>query len=228
MSEDSDYKSRLEATTRTGKGHYDQVLALSEVIINESFQNLYSRYPGLTRLYLNDPIIGGCELELDAPSIIIPSNSGLNFSKIIFVVNIKKGVIKDDRGLIDATLDGWKLAVEVDFDKIKVQDPSKVTDPKLRQQMVNENEWLKENFVPGDYTAQRLFLKLSSSDWGKFDDEHSVAIDADGTKMSLKVWVANNGLPALRLSFFLKLWAEKKDGSGRNTLGYHFQAPDGM
>ncbi|EPS35281.1 hypothetical protein H072_11352 [Dactylellina haptotyla CBS 200.50] len=224
--DDSDYKSRLEATTRTGKGYYDQVLALSEKIINDSFQNLYSRYPDLGKLYMNDPYIGSCEIELDAPTIKIPSNAGLNFSKLFFIVNVKKGQIKSGDGILEATLDGWKLAVQVDFDVIKIQDPSKVTDPKTKSLMENENAWLTENFVPGDYTASRLFLKLSSSDWGKFDDENSLALDENKQPISIKVWMANNGFPGLRLGFFLKVWAEKKDGSGKNTLGYHFQAPD--
>lgn len=73
MSSDKwDYESRLDTTTRTDNGSYDQVVALSQGLINDNFQKLYDLYPQLRNFEFSDKIVGDFKGELLAPQILVP------------------------------------------------------------------------------------------------------------------------------------------------------------
>ena len=88
MSDLWDYESRWETTTRADTGSYDQVIALSQGLINENFSKVYELYPELHKLYFMDAAIGTFEGEIQAPRILIPGadEPSANLNQVIFQV----------------------------------------------------------------------------------------------------------------------------------------------
>lgn len=82
MSNKWDYESRLVTTTRADSGSYDQVVALSQGLINENFQKLYDAYPGLLSELDYHGVLGKFKGKVLAPVILIPGadqpGAGLN------------------------------------------------------------------------------------------------------------------------------------------------------
>ncbi len=89
MSDLWDYESRWETSTRTDGGYYDQVIALSQGLINENFKKLYDIYKAdLGKVYLKDAAIGTFEGEVEAPRILIPGadEPSANLNEVIFQI----------------------------------------------------------------------------------------------------------------------------------------------
>lgn len=177
-----DWQSRYELTTRTGKGEFDQVLGLSQGIINENFKKLYDMYPELRKYYFSEAGIGKIDAELEAPKILIPSGKrATNYTHVLFQIwydkigvrtyrfsdtyylhSFKSGTLTNNTDrLAIQDLKGWSIAVSVevageDLSTDKIKDPAVIAARKKKQ------EWLAENFeVPNDYSIERLYAKLS-------------------------------------------------------------------
>lgn len=85
MSNKWDYESRLETTTRADSGSYDQLVALSQGLINENLQKLYDAYPDLlSNLDYHGPL-GKFKGKVLAPVILIPGadQHGANLNEVI-------------------------------------------------------------------------------------------------------------------------------------------------
>jgi hypothetical protein len=73
MSEKWDYESRFYTTTRTDDGAYDQILAVSQGLINENFKKLYKKYSKeLSEVNYSNSKIGTLSGKVQAPEILIP------------------------------------------------------------------------------------------------------------------------------------------------------------
>lgn len=87
MAEIYDWQSRYEVTTRTGNGQFDQVVALSQGIINENFKKLYDDHDELKTYYFSEKGIGKIDAKLLAPKILIPSGSkATNYTNVLFQI----------------------------------------------------------------------------------------------------------------------------------------------
>ncbi len=81
MSQQFEFQSRLKVNLKTADGVYDQGMAVTQGIINSSFEGLYNRYTDLQKIeWSNDE----AEMKADLlPSrILIPESVGLNLAKI--------------------------------------------------------------------------------------------------------------------------------------------------
>ena len=80
-----DVDSRLWLQTKTQSGHnWDQVLGLSQRVINKNFEQLFAMYPEMADMY-NSNDIGMIDAKLLAPKIIIPGgNTSANKSLVYF------------------------------------------------------------------------------------------------------------------------------------------------
>lgn len=71
MSNKWDYKSCLETTTCADLGLYDQVIALSQGLINKNFQKLYDAYPDLLSNRDSHGVFGKFKGKVPSPVILI-------------------------------------------------------------------------------------------------------------------------------------------------------------
>lgn len=80
-----DVESRLWLQTKTQSGQtWDQVLGVSQRVINKNFEQLFELYPEMADMY-NANNAGMIDARLLAPKIIIPGgNSSANKSLVYF------------------------------------------------------------------------------------------------------------------------------------------------
>ncbi|KAF1844453.1 uncharacterized protein K460DRAFT_419358 [Cucurbitaria berberidis CBS 394.84] len=225
-----DWESRYGVTTRTGNGQFDQVLGLSQGIINENFVKLYDMYDELKKYYFSEAGIGKIDAELDAPKLLIPSGKlATNYTNVLFQVRFKSGSLTNNTDrLVIPDLKGWSIAVAVE---VVGEDLStdKITDPNVIASRIAKKEWLAENFeVPNDYSIERLYAKLSSAKWQSFDKNNSYAgVDEHGNPVTLESWSLKeeNQSAGRLLTFMLGEWAAKQDKLGKNAVGLSFKLP---
>lgn len=81
MSQQFEFQSRLKVNLKTADGFYDQGMAVTQGIINSSFEGLYNRYTALQKIEWDSD---DAEMKADLlPSrILIPESVGLNLAKI--------------------------------------------------------------------------------------------------------------------------------------------------
>lgn len=76
--------SRLNVTTDTGNGSYDEILAISQTAVNKGFENLFNVYPELQTMSYHDNSIGSINATLLPPKIVIPAVNGTNTKTVYF------------------------------------------------------------------------------------------------------------------------------------------------
>ncbi|KAF3909991.1 hypothetical protein ABW20_dc0110567 [Dactylellina cionopaga] len=235
MSADID---RLGVTTGTGNGHFDQVVAFSQAIINENFKNMFKLYPELQSFVYTQAGIGKFKAEFLEPQIVIPaSEDGTNWQNLYFQLRFKNGYIQNTEGqylLQDMT--NWVFTVSCDVVVKKPQlhqdGDSAMTPEGLKAVLeVRKKEiaWIEEVFSqPGDYSVERLYAKLSSAKWGKPVYKLSQAgLDSNNKPRSMEEWLAlpQNKTAGKLLKFFLEEYSEQMDAEGRNSIGVCFKLP---
>ncbi|KAF3930013.1 hypothetical protein ABW19_dt0200441 [Dactylella cylindrospora] len=168
----TDYESRLRLTSRTNNGYYDQVLGLSEDIINLNFEKLFNPESKLAHWYDSVNGVGSIQMDLLPPKILIPSGKlGDNYQNVWFQVRLCGGWVKgaDGTTLVESMKD-WIITTDVKLDSIGVDDSP--IDPKLpekkRQAIQDKRDrfkaWIDNEFsLPGDYSIERIYAKLSST-----------------------------------------------------------------
>lgn len=77
---DSDTKLRLRTSCATAHGHYDQIVAVSQKIINESFDNLYDVYPEYGKVDFSSKKIGKVKGNLYSPRLLLGGGLGADLS----------------------------------------------------------------------------------------------------------------------------------------------------
>jgi hypothetical protein len=227
-----DYDSRWETTTRADTGAYDQVIALSQGIINENFNKLYEMYPELSKLYFKDSAIGTFEGVIQAPRILIlgADEKSANLNEVIFQVRFNSGYLKDGDGKAAIPdLKNWIFSLRAPVVPENLPDPSTVKDPAARAKLEKKIQRIKERFDwPGDYSVERLYMKLSAANWNNPEWSRSVAgKDADGNDIPYLDWSLQeeNSSTARRLTFWLGEWASKLDNDSMNSMGLSFKSP---
>ncbi|KAL7952482.1 hypothetical protein V8C34DRAFT_299221 [Trichoderma compactum] len=222
-----DVESRLWLQTKTQSGQtWDQVLGVSQRVINKNFEQLFNLYPEMADMY-NANNAGMIDARLLAPKIIIPGgNSSANKSLVYFQLRFESGSMADSNGktLIE-DLSNWVITCEVQVDSRKATITSNMTDA-AKEQVKKENAWIEKFDVAGDYSAERMYAKLSSIDWTKPQSDYTVCgLDKDGNPISYKNWYAADPDRAMYLNLWLMSWSHKQDEQGRNNIGLSIQIP---
>ena len=85
MAPDQDAASRLKVRLDTTRSeHYDEVVALTERIINENFEALHNLYPEeLGRVVESEYMTGSIDAWLEPSKIILPTNTQLYGSNTV-------------------------------------------------------------------------------------------------------------------------------------------------
>ncbi|UKZ71159.1 uncharacterized protein TrAtP1_012120 [Trichoderma atroviride] len=233
MSNKWDYESRLETTTRADSGSYDQVVALSQGLINENLQKLYDAYPDLLSNLDYHGALGKFKGKILAPVILIPGadQHGANLNEVIMKLSFTSGSLKgtDDESLID-DLNGWTFAVRTMVVPDKLPDPSTIKDEKTRKRVEEKRKQIAKRFDhPGDYGIDRLYMKLTTARWDNLDNDLSFAgFDEKGKPLPYIEWAADEDNVRTKnlLEFWLKEWSYDNEKNSLNSLGLTFTPPD--
>ncbi|KAI0185778.1 hypothetical protein EV127DRAFT_484805 [Xylaria flabelliformis] len=171
---------RLAISLRTGSGerdYYDQIMGMSQGIINSSFGKLYEKYEALRtcNVTIRDGSITG---ELNPPKVTIPAHEN----------SFKSGTMRTNNGW---TLDlaKWIIIIECDMD-LKGINRSPGSDESAADRA--QREQFEDTFlVPGDYRVERLYVKLTSANWNKVDDASRVVNPRTKEECSFAEWEAD-------------------------------------
>lgn len=74
--EDSDRLLRLKSSCATAHSHYDQVVAVSQKIINTAFEGLYNEHPDWAKVDYSDEKIGSIKANLNSPRLLLGGGTG--------------------------------------------------------------------------------------------------------------------------------------------------------
>ncbi|RYP28223.1 hypothetical protein DL767_007312 [Monosporascus sp. MG133] len=230
---DPDTKLRLKTSCATAHGHYDQIVAVSQDIINKSFDNLYDIYPDYGIVKFSSRRIGTINGSLNPPRLLLGGGLGSDISvtSALYVMRFKDGRISiptDESPAHDQVenLKGWNLAVTIDLKQQSVYvDPN--ADPDTRADQQAMWNFIHEKFdVPGDYSIVRLYAKLADAHWFEFDYRNSqFGYNRDGSPRSWAQLKRQIQGIDFNLPFMLHKWAKAQEKKGLTTTGVKFSLP---
>ncbi|KAL6792265.1 hypothetical protein GGI42DRAFT_346449 [Trichoderma sp. SZMC 28013] len=207
-----DRESRLKTNLNTTDGFYDQGLAISQAILNSSFEKLYEKYPAL-HSFSYDSGLAKLEGEM-LPSRLIVPEATLNLGQIIHVFRFKTGTLTVAGSQTPVKLDNWEVGVLCDLGQQFVREYAQETDEEKEQRAFVE----KEFSVPGDYKLQRLYAKLTSAQWNKFDVHTSKFFDDKGNPMTYEQWQKKDLMGATTFGATLSSYGADLQKQGLSTL----------
>ncbi|KAH8690094.1 hypothetical protein BGW36DRAFT_466024 [Talaromyces proteolyticus] len=227
MSRDQD--SRLKTTTVTSAPeYYDQVLALSSKIINDSWVTLYSDNDVLQSIDVDGYKDGGNKGQITGnlkpcQFYLKPQEESKN-NKIqaIYKIRFDSGTLTTSgHDALQMDVSNWEIAVNVELDK---QKWSKMTDDQKGSitkyyELPEEGE---EDSGAGDYSVTRIFVKIIDAKINDINEDESVFTDDDGNSCKIDDFddATQNALQA-----FLDAWTEIQHSQGTNTLGVTLTQP---
>ncbi|CAK7218948.1 hypothetical protein SEUCBS140593_003727 [Sporothrix eucalyptigena] len=223
-----DVESRLWLQTKTQSGqNWDQVLGVSQRIINKNFEQLYNMYKTDMGDMYDSNEVGMIDAKLLAPRIIIPGgNTSANKSLVYFQLRFESGSMSNASGttLIE-DLSNWVITCEVKIDSVKATINDSMTEA-AKAKVRKDNAWIDRFDVAGDYSAERLYAKLSSINWTQPQSDYTICgLDDEGKPISYRNWQAEDTNRAMYLSLWLMQWCAKQDAQGRNNIGLSVQIP---
>jgi len=218
-----DHETRKYLHTRTSNGEWDQILALSQGIINQQFEALYNCYPEMSTMYTSIDDIGSLDAKLLAPRILIPNetSAGGGLNHVYFDIRFASGSLADrDSYFLVEDLTGWNIAIKVTISKRGSELPpgASYTEIELNKKQQKAAE---EKFVHLEgWSVERLYLDLTTASTREFDQTHSMA----GAQKFLE-WANANESAHILLDGFLKTWLNKQHDTGRNLIGLNLSLP---
>ena len=140
------------------------------------------------------------------------------------------GSLKDGTGLATIpNLKGWMFAVRVPVVPETLADPDTLKDAEAKKQLKAKIKRIQDRFeYPGDYSVERLYMKLSAANWSAMDYTRAIAgLDSNGKEIPYLNWSLKeqNHSAALRLTFWLGVWGDKLENDSMNSLGLSFKSP---
>ncbi|USP80419.1 hypothetical protein yc1106_07693 [Curvularia clavata] len=225
-----DTESRYWLQTETKTGHWDQVVGISQGIINSNFEQLFKLYSAdMADMYSSVDDVGRIDARMLAPRLLIPGGKSSRNNELIYQLRFEFGSMYNSAGkaLIE-DLTGWVISVPVTLDiKPEVLDSKTNPSPEAIENNKKQHDFVKNQFnLAGDYSIERLYAKLSSARWNQFIPEHSIAGLTDkGEEIPLINWQLSNSELWLKLTNWLSYWAAQQDLKGRNLIGVSFQLP---
>ncbi|KAE8309261.1 hypothetical protein BDV41DRAFT_580693 [Aspergillus transmontanensis] len=210
-----DFESRIDTSTRTDNGAYDQVIALSQGLINENFQKLYDLYPELRDFKAGNEDVGIFTGKLLAPRVLIPGEDKGSFllGEVFFQFRFKSGSFTNPRGgVVVSDLSDWVFTIPVPI------TAEELSDPKQKKQFSERFDY------PGDYSIERLYMKLSVANWDRLDYTLSLAKE-HGKQVKYMDWKSDNSDSALSLEFWLGQLMNYLEKKSVNSLGLSFKSP---
>lgn len=213
-----------------GGGFYDQIVGMSQGIINKSFKDMFDsvmeKDKTICKMFLSTKRDGTLNAELDAPSVILMGNA-MAMVEVYYLLRVKSGTADLKSGK-QVDLSGWSFAVSTPLKRVTIsptpQDPPELQDQK-RKAMKDLGAKYK-GFIPGDYRVQRIFCALAQAGWSEPDGHWSTAFE-EKKRMKLSEWRENNEEDCENLLELLGQWAKKQKDERLSSLGINFQLEEG-
>ncbi|KAH8802583.1 hypothetical protein F5884DRAFT_738213 [Xylogone sp. PMI_703] len=203
-----------DRVTKVTVGRYDQVIAMTQYLINSGFSNLYLANQAnnppepFTLADRGDGQLKDC--LLDAPAVMVDIVSG-STAKVIYYMKFLQGTCliyrstdTKDNSMTNDDMTGWVLAFPVDLKFSDVSDPKKILEIKSKITK------------PGNYTIQQLLVDMSTADLANFDYKSSTIGGPD--------WIedeTHKNFQTLLMNTLGDLFSE-----GELAIGYVAQAQD--
>ncbi|GAB1312347.1 hypothetical protein MFIFM68171_02557 [Madurella fahalii] len=208
--------------------YYDQVIVLSQLLINASFRHMFESVGGVNELYCDDDQDSGDRIDgvLDAPTIMF-NGSTENTTEVYYQLRIKTADVTF-RDKSKMTLTNWVLSVRTHLDQLSLDDEPDDT-PEMKEKKQGWREAAVERyrgFLPGDYRAQRVFAALSTASWERPNEMLSTCYDPVAQKeITLNEWKhkPENDRYFLRLMDLLGVWARANDRNDISCVGIQFE-----
>ncbi|KAH8688008.1 hypothetical protein BGZ60DRAFT_335081, partial [Tricladium varicosporioides] len=232
---DSDHALRLKTSLNTSNGYYDEVIALSQKIVNKDFETVYDHNPDMKNVYYSSMLLGTINATVAAPKMILGSAvSSFDANSITYLMNFTSGTISGDWLEEDLNITGWKLALQVDLTTQVVGPDTPLTgDRKKDKKIIADNAelakarvWAAKFNTPGDYTIERLLANLTDAKWNDFNNNLSYfGVDEDGNDIAWSDLITKHPDLEINLHLFFSKWAKAQQENGLTTLGWKFTAP---
>ncbi|KAK5996112.1 hypothetical protein PT974_04539 [Cladobotryum mycophilum] len=150
-------------TTMDGN-HFDQVIGMSQGIINKSFEQLFKQLDkdnsGVEISFDEIEGLGALSCHLDAPRILL-NGMTTNTTDAFYQLRIKKGsAVFEDSQL---NLDGWTLTVKASLSQVtsSITPEDSPEDIETKMKAREDLKHLFSGLIPDDYSVQRIFCALS-------------------------------------------------------------------
>ncbi|KAK4455334.1 hypothetical protein QBC34DRAFT_460221 [Podospora aff. communis PSN243] len=174
--------------------HYDQVVAVSQGMINHALALMHERIPGMDNFDgTNENGKGLISATLDPPKILIDTQDR---NMVTWRTTFKEGsfVYKPENG--DETaypIDGWSVDTPVPLIMANWKDEPGDS-PELLELKKKKRDWIDQTFQrAGDYRAERLYAKFADARWGgesfRFVGKTFIV---DGKPIDYQVWKTLN------------------------------------
>ncbi|KAI0148181.1 hypothetical protein F4776DRAFT_606501 [Hypoxylon sp. NC0597] len=201
---------------RTNPSPYDQVIFLSQEMINKAFHNMWAltlkRNPSPLREFKKSYRTGDIDIKLDAPTIKLMVTTRQD-PQLYFMLNMKSGTIAtyvssnpddDTKKKFDVT--GWKFGFAVKLASKTVEK----NDPRFSAAVT------QAGFSPDTYSLAQLYLDVSSLNQNNDQYNSHGSYDWKSETAETK---------AAFLSFCQSWWNTMKE-SNCNIIGYSIQAKE--
>ncbi|KAI5794253.1 hypothetical protein DFH27DRAFT_654373 [Peziza echinospora] len=217
----------ISATTIPADGkdyqnYHDQITVVSQRMINDAFERLYKQIPGAEKganiAYENEDY-GKLEGVLECPRIGIPGGGGGRADEAYYLLRIKKALATLHTGH-RITMDWWVLAIRVPLGEVTLSAQDQAA------YLSKASPGNIAGFVPGDYTARRIFYALSTASWERPDEMSTCGKDGNGNDVQLADWrkEGQNEAYWARLGPMWGGWAGKQAQRGISPMGIAFGA----
>ncbi|KAK0707165.1 hypothetical protein B0T21DRAFT_377299 [Apiosordaria backusii] len=205
--------------------HYDQVVAISQGMINFALKKMHERIPDIANFDgSNSGGSGMISAELEPPKILINTEDR---NTVSWRTTFKTGtLVYKTENADDAyyPIDGWSVDTEVPLVMADFTDKPGDSQ-RLKDYNKKQRDWIANCFqLPGDYRPERLYAKFADARWGNFRFVGRSFV-VNGIEEDYPVWRQdnlNNAKVANAFeSVFKDIWTERQM-AGLTTIGTKF------
>ncbi|KAH7064064.1 hypothetical protein BKA63DRAFT_586612 [Paraphoma chrysanthemicola] len=218
-------ESRAKTSLAAADGYFDQVVAVSQQMINVGLQKIYEKNQEVMSVFDGVNNYGSISAEIGASQIKIPANIAeafnvvwlWNFTSGTFTANLPNGEVKS------YDVAGWSVAVLVPLIRTDLAHDDK-DDEDTKKWKEETRKWIEDNFdVPGDYRPEQLYAKMASARWSDIRfDRGSFTIK--GKPVNWDSWSKIPGNADIADSFKMIMGkiCREREKSGLTSAGFSF------
>ncbi|CAM1508036.1 Fc.00g048840.m01.CDS01 [Cosmosporella sp. VM-42] len=218
--------SRMRTSLNAAGGFYDQVVAISQRMINVGLKKIHDSNKDVMGVFDGSNDYGSISADIDASQIQIPVAVADAFN-VIWLWNFTTGTLtaKLPNGVVKKyPMDGWSIAVRVPLVQQDLRDDPN-DDEATKQYKKERRQWIADNFdVPGDYRPERLYAKMADAHWNDMKFEKSSFI-IDGKRTNWDSWsrIGDNRKVADSLKMILQNICYERETQGLTSAGFSFK-----
>ncbi|KAK4161607.1 hypothetical protein QBC43DRAFT_302779 [Cladorrhinum sp. PSN259] len=221
--------SRLTTSlTTSGNEYFDQVVAVSQQMINDAIAGIHAANPDMNAFDGEDEEYGTISADLDPSQIIIPAGTELaaDAFSVTWRTNFREGTIvvkQNGTTLPPFPINGWSVDVRVPLEFSNLDDHDDDTEG-TKKFKAKQREWVKNNFeVAGDYRPERLYAKMAAARWNEMSFA-GPSFTVNGVEETWEEWKLNKANRTVAAAFekiIKTTWADRAE-EGLTAIGTRF------